>query len=176
MRNLPAWEWPEMLILQAIFAAACAVLTSMVARNLLGMFIGVLLGPITQLLIVGILAGFFFYVFMFYFHREVPFRQVYLHVMFAAIPTMLCNIASPVAPPATVIGIFGTAMLLFVGFTNNFHLDRVKVRNILGGLVAVYIVCWAINMIGSSAHRERMHEKATPESLDILEKEMNKDE
>jgi hypothetical protein len=175
MRNLPPWEWPEMLILQAIFAAACAVLTSAVARNFLGVITGIVVGPVTQLLIVSISAGFFFYLFMFYFHREVPYRQIYIHLMFAAIPAMLCNILAPVIPPATLIGIVGTAMLLFVGFVSNFHLDRMKVRNILGGLVLIYIVCWAVQMVTFSNKHERLREKATPESLDILEKELNID-
>src|ERR1700722_13618494 len=78
MRNLPSWEWPEMLILQAIFAAACAILTSAVARNVLGVVTGIVVGPITQLLIVGISAAFFLYLFMFYFHRELPYRQTYI--------------------------------------------------------------------------------------------------
>lgn len=172
MRRLPNWEWPEMLILQAIFAAACAILTSAVARNILGIITGFVVGPLTQLVLVGIFAGFFFYLFMFYFHRNVPYRQIYLHLMFAAIPSQLANILSPVIAPATLIGVAATAMLLYVGFVSNFHLEARKIRTILYGLVAVYVISWAIQMVGTSHKHERLREKATPESMDILEKEL----
>ncbi len=66
MRTLPVWDWPTILILQGAFAAICAILTSAVARNLLGMFTGIVIGPITQMLLISISAGFFYYIFQFF--------------------------------------------------------------------------------------------------------------
>ena len=173
MRTLPAWDWPTILILQAAFAAGCAVLANAVARNWLGMFTAIVIGPVTQLLVISICAGFFYYTFMFFFSREVPYRQVYLTLIFAAIPAVIVSILTPIFLAAPLVGGAASLGLLYVGFVDNFYLDRTKIRKLLFGLMLVYIVCWAYQMIGTTNRHERMREKATPESLDILEKELN---
>src|SRR6185312_15116339 len=73
MRTLPHWEWPETLILQALFAAACALIGSAIERDLLGMVTGVVLAPIAYMLMITIGAGFFYYIFKFSFQREIPY-------------------------------------------------------------------------------------------------------
>lgn len=176
MRAMPAWDWPTIVILQGTFAAACAILTNIVARNLLGVITAVVVGPLTQILLVSIAAGFFYYLFMLYFKREIPYRQVYLTVVFAAIPAAIVNIVSPVLPPATLVGAAASLSLLYVGFVDNFFMDRVRIRNILGALMAAYLMFWAVQMVGRNTRQERHREKATPESLDILEKELNLDQ
>lgn len=173
MKTLPAWDWPTIIILQGAFAAICAILTSAVARNLLGMFTGIIIGPITQLLLISISAGFFYYVFLFFFKRDIPYRQIYLTLVFAAIPAIIVNIVSPILPPAPILGGAASLGLLYVGFVNNFYLDRIKIRNLLGALMVIYCATWAVQLFKSSSRFERMRERATPESMDILEKELN---
>ncbi|MBX3022384.1 MAG: hypothetical protein KF799_11990 [Bdellovibrionales bacterium] len=173
MRTLPAWDWPTILILQGAFAAVCAILTSAVARNLLGMFTGIVIGPITQLLLISISSGFFYYTFMFFFGREIPYRQIYITLIFAAIPGLIANIISPILPPAMMVGGIASIGLLYVGFVSNFYLDRMKVRNLLGALLIIYAAMWAVQIFKSNSRHNLMREKATPESLDILEKELN---
>ena len=173
MRQLPDWEWPEILILQGIFAAACAVLTNIVSRNLLGIFVGLIIGPITQYVLVAIASGFLFYVFLFYFDREIGFRQIYITLIFAAIPALILNIAAPVLPPVLLVGVAASLVLVYVGFVEKFELDRIKLRNLLIAVMVVCVLAWVGQMIKSSSNRENLREKATPESLDILEKELN---
>jgi hypothetical protein len=175
MRHLPDWQWPEMLILQAAFAAICAVLTNAVGRHWLLMLTGLIIGPLTQLLVVSISAGFFYYIFLFFFKREIPYRAIYLHLIFAAVPALILNILSPMLPPVLLIGASASLLLLFVGFVDNFHLDPARLRKLLGGLLAIYATMWIIQMIGSTSRHHRLRERATPESLDILEKELNPD-
>jgi glucan phosphoethanolaminetransferase (alkaline phosphatase superfamily) len=139
------------------------------------MVLGIVVGPITQLLLVSISAGMFYYIFKFYFHREVPYRQIYIHLVFATIPALLCNILYPVFPLAILVGGIGTCLLLFVGFTDNFHLDRVRTRNLLAALYAVLLISVVVQVVSFANKHERLREKATPESMDILEKEMNTD-
>jgi hypothetical protein len=173
MRALPHWEWPETLILQALFAAACSVVGNILERDLIGIFTGLFIAPIASILMVTIGAGFFYYVFQFFFQREVPFRQVYQHVLFASIPTLIVGIVAFMLPPVLLVGAAATAMLLYVGFVSNFMLPPLKVRNLLAGIFAVYAVFWIVTLINSSHRHKSMRQKATPESLDILEKELN---
>lgn len=175
MRTLPAWDWPTILILQSAFAAICTMLAQAVARSIFGVITGLIVGPIVQLSIVAIGAGFFYYVFFFWFRREIPYRQIYITLVFAAIPAMIVNILHPLLAPAPILGVIASMALLFVGFVDNFYLDRVKIRNLLAALTIIYAACWAVQMVGTTKATKRQHMRATPESLDILEKELNND-
>lgn len=175
MRTIPQWDWPTILILQSAFAAGCAVLTSAMARSYLGVITGLIVGPMTQLSIVFICAGFFYYVIFFFFKREVPYRQVYLTLVFASIPALVMNILSPILPVAEVLGVAASLLLLYVAFVDTFYLERVKARNLLAAIMAIYLAGWVTQMLQSRKASKSMHLKATPASLDILEKEF-KDE
>jgi len=104
MRTLPSWEWPEILILQAAFAAGCSFLANLLQRDILGIFTGIIIAPLTLALLSAIMTGIFYYVFKFYFEREVPYRQIYIHVLFASIPIVIVSIAAFLVPPITISG------------------------------------------------------------------------
>ena len=176
MRMLPDWDWPTMLILQGAFAATCAVLANLIERNILGVFTGLIIAPIANILLVAIGSGVFFYVFMFFFKKEISFKQIYLHLLFAAIPVQVVVIVASLVPPIFLVGAAATFALLFVAFVDVFHLDRQKSKKLLIGLMVVYTIFWAISLVRMSSKHERMRIKATPESLDILEKELGVDD
>ncbi len=173
MRTLPDWEWPETLILQAIFAAGVAFISNLLDRDILGAITGLIIAPISFIALTAVGSGVFFYLFKFYFHREVEFRMLYIHMLFAAIPTMLVSIVAFMLPPVLLIGAFATALLLYVGFVSNFQLPQRKLRNVLISFFAAYAIFWAFTLIGNNNRHKSMRMKATPESLDILEKELN---
>jgi hypothetical protein len=173
MRRIPDWEWPEILILQSIFAAICSMLTNAVGRHWLLMILGLFIGPITQLILVSLAAGIFYYVFLFWFQREISYRRIYLQLLFASVPALIVNILSPILPPVFLIGLAAALILLYVGFSENFALERKKLQKLLGGIFAIYALFWMVQLINRISHHDRMHVKATPESLDILEKEIN---
>jgi hypothetical protein len=175
MRTLPDWEWPEMLILEGAFSAACAFIGNLIARNLLGMITGIVIAPLATLIALGIGAGFFYYTFKFFFHRDIPYRQIFQTLVFASIPLMIVGVVSPLMPPIVLLGCVAMMMLLYVGFTDNFHLERPRIKKLLIGLTLLYAVSWAVALVRTTSRHERMRLKATPESLDILEKELNID-
>lgn len=172
MRTLPDWDWPTMLVLQGAFAAACAVIGNLLERDIIGMFTGIILAPLASIVVLAVGTGFFYYTFMFFFRREIPFRQIYLHLIFAAIPSQLTAVAATVVPPIILIGVAASMYLLFVGFTDNFHLEREKVKKLVIALGVIYGIFWAAQFVSYSNKHDRMRLKATPESLDILEKEL----
>lgn len=172
MRQIPDWDWPTILILQGLFAAACAVVSHLIQREFVRMIIGLVIAPVANYVLLSIVAGFFFYTLMFLFQREVPFRQIYTHVLFAAIPTMLVSVVAGLLPPLMVFGAGASLMLLYVSFVENFHVDRLKAKKIFWGLMAVYALFWAVQVVRTTSRHEKMRIKATPESLDILENEL----
>ena len=173
MRALPDWDWPTMLVLQGAFAAACGVLANLLERHILGLITGIGIAPLSVLFMTAVGAGIFHYTFMFFFKREVPYRQIYLHMIFASIPFLILNIAISFVPPIPILGAAAMFMLLFVGFVSNFNLERVRIRNVLAGLLAVYVAYWVVLLVRTTSTQQNRRIKATPESMDILEKELN---
>jgi hypothetical protein len=173
MRQLPQWEWPTILILQAAFAIACSVITNLIEHDLLGLIIGILAAPLTAYLLSLTATGFFFYLFMFAFKRDLKFRQIYIHVLFASIPVQIVATVAHLLPPLLLIASAAALMLLFVGFVENFNLPRRPLRNVLLGLFAIHVLYWGFLQVRYSSKHKILHQNATPESLDILEKELN---
>lgn len=174
MRTLPQWDWPTTLIIQGVFAAACSMLANLLQRDVLGVFISLPLAPLASYLTVAICAGFFYYVFLFFFHRDISFQKIYLHIVFASFAVWITNIVASLIPPISLIGAAAACMLLYVGFVENFSLDRRKVRQLMAGLMIAYALVWTFQLVRSTSRHESMRLRATPESLDILEKELGK--
>lgn len=172
MRTVPEWDWPTLLILQGAFAAACAIIANLVSRDIIGMFIGLVMGPVFSYLMVAVGAGFFFYTFQFFFKREIPYRQVYTHLVFATIPLLIVIMVAPILPPIMLIGTAGTLMLLYVAFVDVFQMERVKTKKLLIGLMVIYTVFWTSQLVQTTTKHKTLRQKATPESLDILQKEL----
>ncbi len=175
MRTLPDWDWPTMLILQGAFAASCAIVGNIIDRNIVALITGIVIAPLANIVATGIGAGFFYYTFKFFFQREIPFRQLYQTLIFASIPVLIVGIVSQLIPPIVLLGCAAFMLLLFVGFVDNFNLERKKVRNLLIGLAVLYALSLAFQILRTTSRHEHMRMKATPESLDILEKELNFD-
>ncbi|MGE3683006.1 MAG: YIP1 family protein [Bdellovibrionales bacterium] len=173
MRNLPDWEWPEMLALQGAFAASCAALANLVERNFLGVITGLIIAPLANYMVIAIGAGFFYYVFLFFFQREIPYLKIYQHVLFASLPIMLVVIVGSLLPPLFLVAGAAALTLMYVGFVSNFQLERKKLSRLLMTLMGIYLFWWAIQMVNFSTQKESHRMKATPESLDILEKELD---
>jgi hypothetical protein len=172
MRTLPHWDWPFLLVCQAIAAATCGVVAGITARSLGSVFTGLLFVPITNALSTAVVSGFFYYTFSFVFHRPASFQNLYTHMVFAQLPFLLVWTVSPILPPIVLIGAAATGLLLFVGFIHNLGQDRKKMIKLLVGMYTLFVIFWISSAINHRREVEVFRDKATPESLDILEKEL----
>lgn len=173
MRNLPNWDWYELLILPPAFALGCGMLKNMIDRDLIGFFLDIVISPVASVVVTGLVAAWFYYGFKFMFHVEVPFRAIYTHVVFAAIPTQVTNIATKYLPPINILGLAMSIYLLHTGFTHNFSLDHRKLKKLFTALFSVFCLYWAVQLFKTHYRSDALRTKATPESLDILEKELS---
>ncbi|NJM10453.1 MAG: hypothetical protein HC883_06295, partial [Bdellovibrionaceae bacterium] len=57
MRTLPDWDWPTMLLLQGAFAAACAVIANVLDRDIVGIVTGLVIAPISSIVVVAVITG-----------------------------------------------------------------------------------------------------------------------
>src|ERR1044072_8772866 len=67
MRNLPHWDWPTLLTFQGAMAVICGFLMDVVQRHWLAAIVSIFVAPLVGIIANGIMSGFFFFTFMFFF-------------------------------------------------------------------------------------------------------------
>lgn len=172
MRHLPDWDWPTLITLQGAFAVVCGVISDVITRHFLTAILSVFVAPVVATAVNLILSGVFFYTFLFFFGRHVDYRKIFTHLLFASIPLLLSSILTPFVPLVQLIGIGASGLLLIVGFSHNFEFPIKKVRNLIFGLFTAYAILMVAQLLSTRGNRENLRLRATPESLDILEKEL----
>ncbi|MAV91160.1 MAG: hypothetical protein CL676_07040 [Bdellovibrionaceae bacterium] len=172
MRDLPDWDWPILIALQASLGLVTGLLGAVLTRSLVHMVTSVFIAPISALLVNAILSGFFYYTFLILFKRQISFRFIVTHMLFASIPVLVLNIAASIIPLVGHIGMLASAVLLYVGFRENLHLNELKLRILMGSLVTIYVGVFVFQMVRFHHPDKEMKIRATPESLDILEQEL----
>lgn len=172
MKDLPEWDWPVILALQAALGLICGMLAAFLSGSLILIITSIIIAPLSTLAMNLILSGFFYYTFLFFFKSEVSFKLIVTHLLFASIPVLICNVVSPVIPFVGVIGVIASALLLYVGFRENLRADDKKLKILLGGLVGIYILSLIFQLVRFHRPDQDLKIRATPESLDILEKEL----
>lgn len=172
MRHIPDWSWPRLLFLYTAIAALCGALSGLVAMSFTQFLGGLLVLPLSATAIHFIVAGFFYYTFLFFFREEIPLRPIFTVLILANIPMMFLIILSPLIPPVNLLGLIISALLLIVGFVENFRLPRAPIIKLISAMYLLYFALWVFSMIQITKKKETFHHKATPESLDILEREL----
>jgi hypothetical protein len=172
MKTLPNWPWLKLLILMGAFAAACGFLRGIVNRSFLDTLSGLFVYPISTLMMLAIFSGLFYYIFLFFFKREVSYKKIFTHLIFATLPAVLLSTVSYLLPPITILGSAIIGLLLLVGFVENFQLPKQAITKLMIGLFLVYFIIWIFSTISFQQKKDEFRMKALPESLDILEKEL----
>lgn len=175
MKQIPNWEWPETLILQGAFALACGEMKNVIERDVIGFFTDIVLSPLAAYVVTAIAAGVFYYLLRFFFQREADYRTIYLHIVFAGIPAQISYIVTKFFPPVNLLGLAVAIYLLHVGLVFRFQIDGQKLKKIFLGVFALFVIWWGFQIYTVNFRRESLRQKALPESLDILEKELSND-
>lgn len=152
IKNLPQWNWGRILALHIAVTAVVSVLAGIIERKLnLSVIFGVFFSPLLTLITLGIMTLFFYYCFQIFANLTVSVRQLFTVILFASIPQMFLRILEGYVPPITLVGMAFTALLLMVGFVENFGLPRKLVIRLIGILYAILFTIWIFNQINSSA-------------------------
>jgi hypothetical protein len=175
MKHLPDWDWPTLLTLQGAFATLCGFTADIITRHFLTAILSFIISPIVAVVVNFILSGFFYYTFMFFFGKHVEFRRIFTQLLFASIPLLLSTLLVPFVPLFQLVGVAAAGLLLIVGFSHNFEFPIKKVRNLISLLFVVYALMLVAQTISTRGGKESLRLRATPESLDILEKELKED-
>lgn len=140
--KLPNWSWQELLLAHVLITATTGTLSGLVSKSFLSLLSGLILGPILTLITLSISALFFYYFFQIFARVTLPFRKLMTLLLLANLPFFIFQIVAVLVPPMILVGLAFTAVLLVIGFTANFSLDKKLVVQTMMGIYALLFVVW----------------------------------
>jgi len=145
--HLPEWPWRTLIWVQILLSMASGVLASLTRPNIFGLLFGILVMPFMSMLMVSLLTAFLYYYFQVFEKKTVPAVKVFTLSVFTSIPFFIFQIASTLVPPITLIGFAFCAMLLAVGLSENFQIEKRKAIRLSIVLFAVVLLVWIGNQL-----------------------------
>ncbi len=174
MKRLPEWDWLTIISLHAIFGALIGLCTGLIRGNLLSIIFQPFISALSALFIGFAGAALFYYFILFYLNRQTDFLRLYTMIALATLPMIALRMLSFIGSPINLIGFAITCLLCSVGLVENFAVERKLALRILGSIYALFAITWMTGVIISSRDKVELKQEVTPETLDILEKEMQK--
>ncbi len=155
-------------------AAACGFIGGVLSTHIAQMFSGLIFMPIMWLIAGFIASGLIYYTLTFFFHRTPPFRQISTVVVYASMPAIVLSIVSRWVPVISVVGLLISGLLLIVGISENFQVNRLRVAKFVGALYVLYLGFFIYNSIKFQAEKEKYKSSiATPDSRELLKHEFD---
>ncbi len=167
MRAPLALTWPAIASLVVGSALVSGALVGLISNSFLDFLIGLLLFPLTSLVITLVFAFFIYYFFSLFRSTFLEFRRLASIVSLAMVPYFLVHTFSSFAPPIDLIGFALTGLLLIVGLVEQFSLDRRTCVRLIGGLGIGFFIIWSIVQFQTHAH-EKTEEERAPKTLDEM--------
>ncbi len=168
IQNLPTIQWPTLIAFQF-----CLSLVSVVVSNLLAPYAisltNVLISLSVALVATGLVSLFFYYFFLVLYNRQLEFIKIFTLILFAHIPFAIFHLAAYFFPPADLIGLAISALLMVVGLVENFEVPRKLASQLMIALYSVFLIYWVAHLITLSNH----HGTSEPQDLDQIEREVN---
>lgn len=153
--RLPVWPLSQVLILQALCAGFSGAAAGLFPPGLWKLLQGLILFPILVTVMSLLLTSFFYYSFQIFENRTVSFVRLLTLIFFANLPYFLFHIPSSLFPPADVFGLGMTAILLVIGLTENFALEKKRSLRLVGAVFGLLFLLWLAEKI-TGIQRERM--------------------
>lgn len=150
IKNLPDWNWTVLIITLVVLSVGSGVLTGLVPPNFFRVLGGIVISPLVGLVTTMIGALFIYYYFQVFEKRTCSLRRIFTLILFANIPFFVFQVGSEVIPPITLVGFAFTALLMAVGLTENFQMEKRRALRLVTILFAIVFIIWLWNRIDIS--------------------------
>lgn len=147
IRQLPDWNWTNLIIVQVLVSMVSGVLTGLVPPNFYRVMSGIIISPMIGIVTGFIGALFIYYYFQVFEHRTCSLRKIFTLILFANIPFFIFQVGSEVIPPISLVGFAFTALLMAVGLTENFQMEKRRSLRLVTVLFAIVFILWLWNRI-----------------------------
>ncbi|WP_413287909.1 Yip1 family protein [Bdellovibrio sp. HCB337] len=162
--RLPDWSWKTLVWVQVSCAMASGVLAGLTKPGFFSILAGIILTPIVSMVMVSVLTAFLYYYFQVFEKRSASARKLFTLSVFASIPFFILQIGSSLLPPITLIGFAFAAMLMTVGLTENFQMEKRRAIRLCVVLFSIVMLVWAANKVSLSRLDRAAQQQAIPAS------------
>ena len=150
IKTLPDWSWAVLVITLVVLSMASGILTGLVPPNFFRILGGVIISPIVGVVTTTVGALFIYYYFQVFEKRTCSLRRIFTLLIFANIPFFIFQVGSEIIPPITLVGFAFTALLMAVGLTENFQMDKRRALRLVTIMFAVVFIIWLWNRVDIS--------------------------
>ena len=145
--QLPNWTLSRTLAVQALTSALSGVIAGLLPLSLWRFLNGLIFFPFLVTVMTAVLASFFYYVFQILDRRTVPYTRLLNLVFFANLPYLIFHVSSSLFPFADLIGLSMSALLLTVGLSENFNLEKKRAMKWVGFIFVLLFILWGTEKI-----------------------------
>lgn len=167
IKTLPHIQWKTLIIFQFCLCAFSVVFSNLLAPYAIS-FTSILISLVSSVLALSLSSLFFYYFFIILYNRELSFIKIFTLVLFAHIPFAIFHLAGNIFPPADIIGIGVSGLLMIIGLSENFDIPKKLSCQLMLALYSIFIIYWVVQII---AFRE-VQEMSLPQHLDKIEREV----
>ncbi len=142
--NIPTWSMTLILVIQVAIALGSGFLASLINFSVHHDFLiaVIFLRPIFAIFLNILMSLFLYYFFQIFEHKTVSFQKLSTNVLFAFLPFFVFLIASEIFKPIILLGFAIAALVLVVGLTENFSLERKKALRLMGIIYATVLASY----------------------------------
>ena len=140
--RLPNWSWKKTVVINVLLSVTAGTLNGLIPPNIYNIAFGLLFMPLITLLLTHILSGFYYYYFQVFEKRSVDFLNLLRMVVLANVPFLILHSLTSLLPPLTLLGLAFSALLLVVGLTESFSLDRNRAIKLVSALYVMVFIVW----------------------------------
>lgn len=151
IQNIPYWDWSRIILLQVLITTTIGAVKgfatqSKIFSSVLGGFFSF---PLLTLITMMISTLFVYYSFQIICSQTLSFRKLYLIVLLANIPFFLIQVIAVFLQPLILVGLAFSTVLIIMGITANFKIDKKIVIKIIGTLYLIYALIWTAGKLNS---------------------------
>ncbi|MGZ3774843.1 MAG: Yip1 family protein [Pseudobdellovibrionaceae bacterium] len=155
IKTLPNWNWTILLLTTVVISMGSGVLSGLIPPNFFRIMGGLIISPVVGVVTTSIGSLFVYYYFQVFEKRTCSLRKIFTLILFANVPFFIFQILSELLPPITLAGFAFTALLLAVGLTENFQMEKRRALRLVTILFAIVFIIWLWNRINIS-HLDRL--------------------
>lgn len=145
--RLPSWSWQQALLLQWAASVVSGVLAGLLPFSLWKILQGAVLFPMATIGMAALLAVYLYYYFQVFENRIVPYHRLFHLVVLANLPFLAVRILSSWLSFFDLLGLLATALLLIVGLTENFGVEKKRSIRVIGLAFGLLFIMWLSNRL-----------------------------
>ena len=160
--HLPEWSWKKAFWVQVGCATVSGLLAGLTKPGFFSILAGIIVTPFVATVMVSVLTAFLYYYFQVFEKKTVPALRIFTLSVLASMPFFILQIGSSLIPPITLIGFAFSTMLIAVGLSENFQIEKRRAIRLSLALFAIVILVWATNKISTYRLDRSANQQSSP--------------